>query len=111
MERIKLTKQEKEVLRLVNAVGKCPDTYPLHVFCECVGTLEQKGLVKVMWAEGHEFVDVRMTATGQTYMALNPELRNPVDWKWVVSSVIAVIGLVVSVAALLISCGNVAIMK
>lgn len=37
MERIKLSKQEKEVLRIVKSCGaNCPSMYPLHVFNTCV---------------------------------------------------------------------------
>ena len=53
MERIRLGKDEKKVLRMV-AVGRgvCPSEYPSHAFNASVRSLEQKGLVKGAYEEG-----------------------------------------------------------
>lgn len=103
MERILLTKREKEVMRLLQS-GGCPSTYPQHVFASCIDTLERKGLAKGAWASGHELVDARLTSYGRTYITLNPSLRNPVDWKWLITTAIAVMGVMAAVAAIFISC-------
>lgn len=104
MERIRLSKEEKQVLRLLRDVACCPDTYPLHIFAACVDSLERKGLAKGAWDSGHKLVDARITAIGNTYLSLNPSLRNPVDWKWVITTVIAIVAAVAGVAALFVAC-------
>lgn len=104
MERIKLTKAEKQVFRLVVNKQACPETYPKHVYTGCILSLERKGLVKGVYAEGGKAVDARLTEEGACYFSTNPSLRNPQDWKWVVGTAIAATALVVSVLALCIAC-------
>lgn len=89
MEKIHLTRREKEVLRLICSGCCCPSAYPLHLFVSSVRTLETKGLVKGAWIEGGRLEDARLTAYGREYLALNPLLRNPIDWKWIVTTAIA----------------------
>jgi hypothetical protein len=81
--RIYLTRKEKEVLRLVQFHEDCPDTYPSHIFSACVDTLERKGLVNAIWASGHELYAVRLSYLGESYLALNPRLKNPINWDFV----------------------------
>ena len=104
MERISLTRSEKEVLRLLGGGLGCPDGYPRHVFCACAASLERKGLARCAWAAGHKLVDARITPYGKEYLALNPRLRNPIDWKWVVTTAIALAAVVAGFLALFISC-------
>ena len=104
MKQIKLSKQEKQVLRLISIGIVCPNTYPQHIFISCVGSLERLGLVKGLWNEGHELKDVRMTKYGKTYLATNPNLRNPVDWKWVITTIIAVASAIFGAMALFVAC-------
>lgn len=101
--RIYLTKREKEVLRLVQFHKNCPDTYPLHIFSACVDSLERKGLVFAKWASGHELFAVRLSKFGESYLALNPRLVNPVNWNLVIG-IGTLIGIVISVISLFISC-------
>ena len=42
MERIRLTRSEKEVLRLLGGGLGCPDDYPRHVFPACAASLESQ---------------------------------------------------------------------
>lgn len=84
MEKIHLTRREKEVLRLIGSGCIRPSTYPLHLFVSSVRTLELKGLVK-----GGLLEDARLTAYGREYLALNPLLCNPIDWKWIITTAIA----------------------
>ena len=104
MERISLTRSEKEVLRLLGGGLGCPDGYPRHVFCTCAASLERKGLARCAWAAGHKLVDARITPYGREYLALNPRLRNPIDWKWVVTTAIALGAAVAGFLALFMSC-------
>lgn len=105
MEKIKLSKDEKKVLRLLNGGCGCPDAYPWHVFAACVDSLERKGLAKGAWASGHVLVDARLTSNGEAYLALNPGLRNPVDWQMVAVAV-SVVGLAVSIVAMFVACSK-----
>jgi hypothetical protein len=53
MKRIRLSKEEKEVFRMVSKFGgECPSTYPAHVFNACISSLERKGLVKAHFVRG-----------------------------------------------------------
>lgn len=104
MKRIRLSSEEKTVLRmLANGCG-CPDIYPRHVFVSAVGSLERKGLAQGAWTEGYDLEDARITRQGKVYLAHNPTLRNPVDWKWAATTVIAALAAVAGVAALFVSC-------
>ena len=105
-EKVTLTKKEKEVLRLVASVGNCPDTYPLDVFTFCVDSLQRKGLVKGAWASGHELADVRLTDAGRSYIALNPTLQNPIDWRWIITTAVSIIAVIASIIALFLSCSK-----
>lgn len=104
MQRIRLTRNEKRVLRLLSADLWCPDTMPYHKFAEgCIG-LECKGLAKCAWASVHKLVDAIITTEGKVYIAENPSLRNPVDWKLAITTAITTGTLIVSIAALLTAC-------
>jgi len=60
MKRIKLTKEEKETLRIVDKFnGKCPCGFPLHVYNLSVRSLERKGLIKAAYLEGGAVEDAR----------------------------------------------------
>ena len=98
MERIRLSKQEKQVLRLLRSGAGCPGTYPFHVFAACVYSLERKGLAKGAWAEGHKLAEACITSRGKAYLLAYPSLRNPVDWKWGITTAI------VAVAVLFVAC-------
>jgi len=39
--------------------------------------------------KGGRLEDARLTAYGREYLALNPLLRNPIDWKWIITTAIA----------------------
>ena len=104
MKQIKLSKQEKQVLRLISSGIVCPNTYPHHIFISCVDSLERLGLVKGLWNEGHELEDVRMTKYGKIYLATNPNLHNPIDWKWNITTIIAIASAIFGAMALFVVC-------
>lgn len=103
MERIKLSKNEKVVLRLMAHYGLRPKEYPEHKYNAGVRQLTQKGLVKALYQDGGDLVDVILTDQGEQYMAENPKLTNPVNWA-AVATVISVIWVLVSIVALFVSC-------
>lgn len=107
MERIKLSKQEKEVLRIVKSCGaNCPSMYPLHVFNTCVHSLKRKGLVDASFVRGGNTVwTAKVSVYGRLYLIENPNLRNPIPWK-AISVIIALLAFIVSIIALFVSCSK-----
>ena len=101
MGEIKLSKNEKKVLRLVSLGEDCPDSFPSHVFAGCVRSLERKGLVKGAYVEGGGVEAARLTPEGRLHLAENPKLWNPVSWVRIIEFAIPVI---ISIIALCISC-------
>ncbi|WP_459187292.1 hypothetical protein ACGE0T_14275 [Parabacteroides sp. APC149_11_2_Y6] len=101
MERIKLTKVEKETLRIVAVSGSdCPSTYPIHIFKASVRSLQRKGLVNAIFVNDGKLWHADLTDEGRLYICQNPNLRNPINWE----IVIGVIALAVSIIALFVSC-------
>lgn len=49
MERIRLSEDEKKVLRLVNDGKRRPRGYPPSRYIKAISTLEEKGLVSAAW--------------------------------------------------------------
>ena len=101
MERIRLTKEEKQAFRIVSEFGgECPVTYPKHVFAASVRSIERKGLVKASYLVDGQVWSVKLTVEGKHYLAVNPNLHNPVNWNLILS----VIGIIISIIALFVSC-------
>lgn len=79
MERIKLSKSEKTVLRRIalRADG-LPDGMGGDCYFAAVLSLTDKGLVDSR-INYNKIIDVRLSQRGKAYMIENPKLRNPVD--------------------------------
>lgn len=105
MERIKLSKSEKEVLRIIAEFkGNKPSTYPDHTFNAAAYSLQQKGLVKAKFLTTGAVWNISLTDLGKHYLCENPMLKNPVDWKFIASVVIPLAAVIVSIIALFVSC-------
>lgn len=105
MNKIWLSKTEKKVLLLLLNHGvEALDTIPRTHVRMALHSLEQMSFVWVAWIEGGEYIDVILTRNGKDYLIENPKLRNPIDWRWVISIAIAVATLGVSIIALLTAC-------
>ena len=101
MERIKLTKEEKQAFRIVAEFGgKCPATYPKHVFTASIRSIERKGLVKANYVIGGYVWSAKLTEEGKHYLAVNPNLHNPINW----NLILAIVGVFISIIALFVSC-------
>lgn len=102
MERIKLTKTEKQVLRELHRGN---DSIPCGVdnfsYFGAVMSLSQKGLVKAE-TDFENVVDAKLTAKGYAYMTLNPRLLNPMDWIPDLVLVLSIMAAITSVSCLLI---------
>ena len=104
MERVRLTKDEKRVLRrLQRHAGSSMKRIERLAFAPAVRSLEQKGLVCGYWSEEAGLADAVLTESGEAYLFLNPHLRNPVDWNKV-AAIAACISALAAVIALLVAC-------
>lgn len=106
MERIRLTRNEKKVLRLT-AMGKGrPTDYPITKYNAAVRSLESRALVKAVWAEESESpLAVNITENGTAYLIENPALRNPINWN-AVSAIGALLAVIISLVAIFVACSN-----
>lgn len=101
MDRIKLTKREKHVLRALssnNANALCEFDIP------AINRLMTLGLVRAAFIEGHRLEAAELTTMGKQYLYDNPHLRNPIDWKFIVTTTLAAIAAAAAVAALFVAC-------
>lgn len=106
MERIKLSKTEKDVMGHLYRYGKASlDDFSRFGVEYALHLLERKGFVKVAWIEGGGFEDVRLTNVGMSYVRNNPKLSNPVDWS-MVAAVTGIIAAVAAIAALFVGCSR-----
>lgn len=103
MERIKLSKSEKKSFYIVcnNQINE--SVLSSEYFVDAIQVLEDKSLVKGFWIEGHSLEAVRVTSKGKRYLHENPKLRNPVDWKWIINTVVSAVAAITAIIALLAS--------
>lgn len=80
MERVRLTKEEKKVLRMLQNTDVCPTTYPKSKFNGAVRSLQRKGLARGYWSEEVGLACSVLTDEGKIYLATNPRLTNPMNW-------------------------------
>lgn len=106
MERIKLSKDEKKVLRhLQNGWQGYPSNMDSCPYSCVVTSLVAKKLVRARFCEGHIGNAAKLTNYGIAYLTENPHLWNPVDWN-VVIAVGSVVTAAISFAALFVACAK-----
>ncbi len=66
----------------------CSEYFSSSSFINAVDTLQEKEFVKGAFIEGHTLVAVRLLHKGRAYFEEYPSLRNPIDWKWIISTLI-----------------------
>lgn len=104
MERIKLSKSDKEVLRMIaSGQHQCPAEYPSHTFNTAVRMLKSKELITAHCREGGDVFDARITDYGRQYMAEYPSLRNPIDWSFV-AAIASITTAIATTLALFVGC-------
>ncbi len=102
MERIRLSRQEKKVLRGLYKYGnKAIEDFKPREVARCIRSLQRKGLAKGAFVEGGLLEAARLTGDGEYYIRNNPKLLNPINWANI-SAVVAVLALFVAIAALLV---------
>lgn len=106
MERIKLTKDQKKALRnIARGVGEfVPEGMTKRSYSNAARELARLDLAKTVHEEGGMLIDAHLTSYGEDYLTFNPSLTNPVDWKFIITSVIGGLTLVGSVVTLFIAC-------
>jgi hypothetical protein len=101
MERIRLSKSEKEVIRLLNTgVANVPGNVVRKGYSHTAHSLQDKGLVRCTYLVNGEVWDMRLTQFGKEYLFENPRLYNPINW----NLTLAIISVVISIITLLVVC-------
>ena len=107
MKHIQLSNIAKQVYRLLDrGIEHCP--YDMHRRDFNIGSIELQsiGFAVCMQEEGGDVIAARLTDKGRQYIAEHPTLRNPIDWKWITGTIIAVISLFVAIIALFVACNG-----
>ena len=100
MDKIKLSKSAKQALLNISLdVAYLPRGMDEATFSTAVSELEDHGLVMVAWESGHVVYAAELTDKGTSYLESNPTLRNPVDWKWIITTAIALVAAVAALVA------------
>lgn len=106
MERIKLSKNEKRLLRNIGAgLDYWPDNISDQQISHSLASLENKGLILVAWSSGMYPVASELTDFGRVYLDSNPYLFNPVDWVKI-GALAAIISALAMIAGLFIACSK-----
>lgn len=105
MERIRLSKSAKQVFRLTDkGIVQCPDYITQSDFNNGARELQSCNLAYCHEEENGNVEVMRISEYGKRYIAFNPSLSNPVDWKWVITTTIAIIAAISAFAALFVAC-------
>lgn len=104
MERIKLTKEEKQVfLHVAEYEDKQPKCISPATFHYCLATLQEKGLV-VFVSNYDKIIKAHLTIKGEAYREQNPLLKNPIDWKSIIILIATIITSIATTLALFVAC-------
>ncbi|GAB1252029.1 hypothetical protein Tsumi_11350 [Porphyromonas miyakawae] len=106
MDRIQLSKDERIVLRQISLGWKDSSLALSEDRCRlaCIN-LERLGLIRVAWLEGYQILYASLTEYGVSYLAWNPRLRNPIDYKKL-GFILACVSLVASIVVALVACSR-----
>ncbi len=89
---------------LNNRQYTCPKATPFAVFNDGAHELESNHLAICFEEEGGNVEIARLTDAGKLYISQNPDLRNPVDWKWVITTIIATITAIGTILMVIVGC-------
>lgn len=101
MQKIKLTKAEKAIIRELNKkpIRKGEEHKPIE-YIEALDSLEEKGLVTASVLSESKVLEAQLTKKGRIYIKSNPKLTNPIPW----DRIVAIATLLAAVAALFVGC-------
>lgn len=103
MEKIKLSDNQKKILRLVKG---CNYKIIPQSDYEDLNVLEVRGFLKCIKNEAGGYVIVNFSDKGRAYITQNPKLKNPTVWddkKYLINTTISLIAILISAVALYIS--------
>lgn len=104
MERLKLSKTEKRIIRLLNAgFVDIPTDIPYDKYATAANSLKNKGLVRCTILTNGAIWDISLTKSGKFYLHENPQLYNPVDWNKI-GAIGGFIAALAAIASLLVGC-------
>lgn len=104
MYRIRLSRQEKKILReLKRGRSSVPDGMDNYTFFDAVVSLRDKRLVKAVTEYETNVHQLCLTAKGYAYLRDNPRLFNPINWT-MIAAIGAIVAAIAGVAGLFISC-------
>lgn len=102
MKKIKLSKRAKEIL-----LQKANHKYEIAKEDKAaLLELEDLGLIHITKLTDGTLWHCSISKKGETYIELNPKLNNPKIWtdkKWVIGSIIAIIGILVPIIIAIIT--------
>ena len=105
MQRVKLTKDAKAAFMLLDkGVYQCPKEMPFQHFNNGMLELRRHDFAVCHQEENGNVEAAQLTEKGKLYLSLNPSLHNPIDWKWLITTIIACIAAISALIALLIAC-------
>lgn len=104
MDRIRLSKEEKKILRELNRGStSVPDGMNNYAFFDAVVSLSEKRLVKAITEYETNVHGLKLTSKGYAYLKDNKYLVNPVNWT-MIAAIGAIIAAIAAVLGLFISC-------
>lgn len=104
MQKIKLTKAEKAIIRELNKkpIRKGDEYKPIE-YIEALDSLEEKGLVTASVLSESKVLEAQLTKKGRIYIKSNPKLTNPIPWSSIFGCA-SIIAAAAGVAALFVGC-------
>lgn len=107
MDRVKLSRDAKAVFRLLHSkIYTCPKSIPQQRFNLGALELHRKGLAHIHQEDGGDVLIARLSEEGKTYILSNPNLLNPIDWKWVIPTILTAITAITTLLLLFIACSK-----
>ena len=101
---IYLNRIEKLLLKNINNGDfPMPRNITTNQYHHALSTLQEKGLV-FFKSNYDQIEDAKTTIKGRAYINSNPKLKNPIDWKWIVTTILMAITAIATTLALFIAC-------
>lgn len=106
MERKRLSNEARNVMFALRThnIDTCPKTMLQSAFNNGARELQLMGLAVCHQEESGNVEVVCLTDYGKLYLESNPRLRNPIDWKWIITTIIATITAIGTTLMLFIAC-------
>ena len=108
MNRIYLSKEEKQVLLSMKRGYDYPENMNSDAYSYAFVSLRSKGLVAGRGFAG-KLRDATITDFGTSYLAVNPRLTNPFPWRMLID-IVTIVAAVSATAALFVGCIRLACM-